>query len=194
MVVTVVTVTVYCYGRRAHTYPRRKGSFLAIFLYGGRQRGIALPSDQKTRFAGFAVRTGRQEPAGRMPRQCWRVWDWTEYERCEPKCVPSSQVCTPNTKTAREENSMLVGVCRGSTPANHEIGHRDMGRKGLQNLDPLGRRSDHPIHPLASVIVRQHHVQAELLAQHPGNRPAHGVRLPASGQHQLQAGRPLRTA
>ena len=97
-------------------------------------------------------------------------------------------------KTARVENSMLVGVCRGSTPANHEIGHRDMGRKGLQNLDPLGRRSDHPIHPLASVIVRQHHVQAELLAQHPGNRPAHGVRLPASGQHQLQAGRPLRTA
>jgi len=31
--------------------PRRKGSFLAIFLYGGRQRSMALPTDQKTRFA-----------------------------------------------------------------------------------------------------------------------------------------------
>lgn len=60
---------------------------------------------------------------------------------------------------------MLVRVCRCSTPANREIGHRDTGRKGLQKLDPLGR-SDNPIHPLAGIVVCQHHVQAEFLAQH----------------------------
>lgn len=35
----------------------KKGSFLARFQCGRRQRGIALPSDYKTRFAGFAVCT-----------------------------------------------------------------------------------------------------------------------------------------
>ncbi len=51
---------------------------------------------------------------------------------------------------------------------------RGMG-KGLQKLDTLGGRSEHPIHPLTGVVVRQHHVQAELLAQHPRDGPAHGV-------------------
>ena len=97
-----------------------------------------------------------------------------------------------HTKTARIENSILARVCRCSTAANRGIGHRDIGRKGLQHLDTLGGRSDHPVYLLAAVVVGQHHVQAELLAQHPGNRPTHGVRLPAGRQHQLQAGRTLR--
>ena len=97
-------------------------------------------------------------------------------------------------KTASVENSMLVRVCRCSTPANREIGRRDIGCKGLQKLDTLGLQSDHAIHPLASVVVRQHHIQAELFAQHAGNRPTHGVRLPAGRQHQLQAGCALRAA
>lgn len=42
--------------------------------------------------------------------------------------------------------------------------------------------------------MRQHHLQAQLLAQHPGNCPAHGVRLPAGGKHQLETGRALRAA
>ena len=37
--------------------PWRKGSFLAINPCGGRERGIALPSECKPRFAGFAVCT-----------------------------------------------------------------------------------------------------------------------------------------
>lgn len=65
----------------------------------------------------------------------------------------------------------------------------------LQKLDTLGRsQSDHPVHPLAGIVVGQHHLQAQLLSQHPGNGSAHGVRLPAGGQHQLQAGRTLRAA
>ena len=55
-------------------------------------------------------------------------------------------------KTASVENSMLVGVCRCSKPANREIGRRDMGRKGLQKLDTPGHQSDHAIHPLAGVV------------------------------------------
>ena len=65
----------------------------------------------------------------------------------------------------------------------------------LQKLDTLGRsQSDHPVHPFAGVVVRQHHVQAKFLAQHSGDRTAHGMRLPAGGQHQLQAGCALRAA
>ena len=68
---------------------------------------------------------------------------------------------------------------------------RGMG-KGIQKLDTLGDQSDHPVHPFAGIVVRQHHVESELPAQHSGNGSTHGVGLPARGQHQLQAGRPLR--
>ena len=64
MVVTVVMVTAYCYGRSTHICPRQKGSFLAIFQYGGRKRSISPPSGCKPRFAGFAVRTRQRRPAG----------------------------------------------------------------------------------------------------------------------------------
>ena len=43
---------------------RRNGPFLAIFQYGGRERGIAPPSDQKTRFARFAGSHPRQVRIG----------------------------------------------------------------------------------------------------------------------------------
>ena len=49
--------------------PRQKGSFLAESPCGGRERSIAPPSDQKTRFAGFAVRTRRCGATGRKPGQ-----------------------------------------------------------------------------------------------------------------------------
>jgi hypothetical protein len=48
IVVTVVMVTTYCYGRRTHTCPRRKGSFLAIFQYGGRERAIPPATGRET--------------------------------------------------------------------------------------------------------------------------------------------------
>ena len=70
MVVMVVMVTAYCYGRRTHTCPSQKGSFLAIFQYGGRERSTSPPSDQKTRFAGFAVRTRRPTRTRAIPCQC----------------------------------------------------------------------------------------------------------------------------
>lgn len=48
MVVTVVMVTAYCYGRRTHICPRQKGSFLAIFQYGGRERAIPPATGRET--------------------------------------------------------------------------------------------------------------------------------------------------
>ena len=105
--------------------PRRKGSFPHINRYGGRERAIPPQSDQKTRFAGFAVRTRRREPAGRKPRQRWRSQDGGEYGRCEPGCVPGSQVCTPVTRKAvRVENSILAQVCWWFYVERCEIGQR----------------------------------------------------------------------
>jgi hypothetical protein len=114
MVVTMVMVTAYCYGRRAHTCPRRKGSFLAKNQCGGRQRSIAPPSDHKTRFAGFAVRAQWCVPAGGMPRQCWRARDVEEIGRCEPVCVPGSQVCTPNTQKGLQKLDTLSHAAMSS--------------------------------------------------------------------------------
>ena len=62
-------VSAYCYGPRTRTCPRQKGSFPAIFQYGGRERSVSPPSDPKTRFAGFAVRTRRCGATGRMRRK-----------------------------------------------------------------------------------------------------------------------------
>lgn len=47
---------------------RRHGSFLAGFVYGGRERGAFLASDCKPRFAGFAVCTRRPRPAPKANR------------------------------------------------------------------------------------------------------------------------------
>lgn len=46
--VTMVTVVAFRCGRRTQPGPRRKGSFLAIFQYGGRERGISPPSGRET--------------------------------------------------------------------------------------------------------------------------------------------------
>jgi len=59
---------------------RQKGSFLAENQYGGRERSISPPSEQKTRFAGFAVRTWQCGQAGRKPGQRGPVRDGRSAE------------------------------------------------------------------------------------------------------------------
>ena len=111
MVVTMVMVTAYCYGRGTHTYPGQKGSFLAIFQCGGRKRSISLPSDQKTRFAGFAVRTWLCGPAGRKPSHCGPVRDGGNAEGANLGAYRVCRFAPDRTKTARDDNSMLARGC-----------------------------------------------------------------------------------
>ena len=111
MVVTMVTITAYCYGPRTRTCPRQKGSFLAIFQYGGRERSISPPSGQEIRFAGFAVRIWQCVQASRKPGQRGPVRVGGNAEGANLGAYP---VCTPVArKTARDENSMLVRGCGG---------------------------------------------------------------------------------
>ena len=68
MVVTMVMVSAYCYGPRTHTCPRRKGSFLAIFQYGGASAAfryrLARKQDlQGLRFAPDGVGQRAESPA-----------------------------------------------------------------------------------------------------------------------------------
>ncbi len=121
--------------------PRRKGSFLAIFLYGGRQRSIAPPSGHKTRFAGFAVRTRWHGLVGQMPRQCWRVRDCWERGKCEPGVRTGFAGLHPaHKKTTEDGNSMLALVCGHLAAKIHQIGYGGKPRKDLQKLDPPGRQ------------------------------------------------------
>ena len=56
-----------------------------------------------------------------------------EWGRCEPGCVPGSQVCTPaKRKTARIENSMLARVCSRFAGWVAEIGPRAFAHRLTQ--------------------------------------------------------------
>ena len=95
-------------------------------------------------------------------------------------------------------NSPHACACARPTASYDNLCPMRQTRRGIRlasrNWTPPGGRSHHPVHPLAGFVVRQHHVQAKFLAQHPGNGSAHGVLLPAGVQHQLETGRALRVA
>ena len=55
---------------------------------------------------------------------------------------------------------MLVRHCSRFAAQKPEVGLREERRKDLQKLDTLVDRSDHPVHPLAGVVVGQHDVQS----------------------------------
>ena len=80
------------------------------------------PENKVCRVCGSHLAKGA---TGKIPHRRWRVRDWSDYGRCEPECVPGSQVCTPAArKTAWDENSMLVRVCWWFYVERCEIGHR----------------------------------------------------------------------
>ena len=75
---------------------------------------------QGLRFAPGSVGNRAESPVS--AGLCAKAGEWG---RCEPGCVPGSQVCTPaKRKTARIENSMLARVCRRFAGWVAEIGPR----------------------------------------------------------------------
>ena len=230
MVVMVVMVTAYCYGRSTHICPRQKGSFLAIFQYGGRKRSISPPSGCKPRFAGFAVRTRQRRPAGVSAVVCGmagtqmvRTSVRTGFAGLHPgqtkngqdrklnagaglqparwlgcRNRPTSLCARSDASDTAPRNYLYACACACLTESYDNLCPMRQTRRGIRlasrNWTPPGGRSHHPVHPLAGFVVRQHHVQAKFLAQHPGNGSAHGVLLPAGVQHQLETGRALRVA
>lgn len=111
-------------GATPATPPRQKGSFLAESPCGGRERSIAPPSGQETRFAGFAVRTWLCGPAGRKPSHCGPVRDGGNAEGANLGAYRVCRFAPDRTKTARDENSMLARVCSRFVGWIAEIGPR----------------------------------------------------------------------
>ena len=94
MVVTMVMVSAYCYGPRTHTCPRQKGSFLAIFQYGGASAAFRYRPTRKQGLQGLRFApggTGRRAECPVSAGLCVKAGEW---ETCEPRCVPGLQVCT----------------------------------------------------------------------------------------------------
>ena len=133
MVVTMVMVTSYCYGRRTHRCTRRKGSFLATFQCGGARAqhcATVRPENKVCRVCGSHLAVWASGPKARSARACA---GWRQRGRCEPCCVPGLQVCTPaERKTARVENSMLARVCSRFAGWVAEIGPRAFAHRLTQ--------------------------------------------------------------
>ena len=108
---------------------------------------------------------------------------------------PTSLCARSDASDTAPRNYLYACACACLTESYDNLCPMRQTRRGIRlasrNWTPPGGRSHHPVHPLAGFVVRQHHVQAKFLAQHSGNGSAHGVGLPAGGQHQLQAGRAL---
>ncbi len=101
MVVTMVMVTAYCYGRRTHTSPRRKGSFPAIFQYGGASaalryrlarkqglQGLRFAPDGAGRWVEFRISAGL---CGIAVTQKVRTWVRTRFAGLHPVRAENGQ-------------------------------------------------------------------------------------------------------
>ncbi|QOJ23868.1 MAG: hypothetical protein HRU78_09595 [Gammaproteobacteria bacterium] len=73
---------------------------------------------------------------GQKPGQRGPVLDGGNAVRCEPECVPGSQVCTPvRAKTAGARTQCWCGFAGNSPPEAAKS-----ATKGIQNLDTLAAR------------------------------------------------------
>lgn len=110
----------------AHAYmPQAKGVLPGdIPIRGARAQHLATvwPGNKVCRVCGSHLVVWASGPKARSARACA---GWRQRGRCEPSCVPGSQVCTQaKRKTARDENSMLARVCSRFAGWVAEIGPR----------------------------------------------------------------------
>ena len=106
----MVMVSAYCYGPRTHTCPKQKGSFLAIFQYGGASAAFRYRPTRKQGLQGLRFApggTGRRAECPVSAGLCVKAGEW---ETCEPRCVPGLQGCTP---TARKRPGTKTHYWRG---------------------------------------------------------------------------------
>lgn len=127
-----------------------------------------------------------------MLRQCLRAWNGGAYGRCESRCVPGSQACTPDARKWPGSKTQCWCGFAGDSPLRTL---KSASVTSAQRPPEIG----HPwqlirLHSLAGIFVRRYHVHPQLLAHHSGDFPTHRVRLPAGGQHQLEIGCTLRAA
>ena len=115
----------------AHAYmPQAKGVLPGdIPIRGARAQHFATvwPGNKVCRVCGSHLAVWASGPKARSARACA---GWRQRGRCEPSCVPGSQVCTQaKRKTARIENSMLARVCSRFVGWIAEIGPRAFAQR-----------------------------------------------------------------
>ena len=115
----------------AHAYmPQAKGVLPGdIPIRGARAQHFATvrPENKVCRVCGSHLAVWASGPKARSARACA---GWRQRGRCEPSCVPGSQVCTQaKRKTARIENSMLARVCSRFVGWIAEIGPRAFAQR-----------------------------------------------------------------
>lgn len=120
----VKVVMVYCYGRRIHRCPMRKGAFLAIFQCGGARAQHFATDCHKNK----VCRVCGSHP---VPRAMgWNAASALTCAGCSGGATLRTEVRTgfaglhPEcTKTARDGNSMLTRVCERFVAGNRQISH-----------------------------------------------------------------------
>ena len=107
------------------TTPGKTGPSCRKSNTGGRQRGASPPSDQKTRFAGFAVRTWQCGQAGRKPGQRGPVRDSGNAEGAN---LGAYRVCRfaprPHEKRPGTKTQCWRGVAADSPPGLQKSAHK----------------------------------------------------------------------
>ncbi len=122
MVVTMVMVTAYCYGRGMHTCPGKTGPSWPKSNTGGDSAALRYRLARKQGLQGlrFALGGAGQRAECRVNADVCGI-----VGKEESANLGAHRVCTPvRAKTARDENSMLVRVCSRFAGWVAEIGPR----------------------------------------------------------------------
>jgi hypothetical protein len=106
-----VMVTAYCYGRRTHTCPRQKGSFLAIFQYGGASAALRHRLARKKVCRVCGSHAGGVRQWAESPVSAGLCWMATTQKVGTFVRTRFAGLHPGHTKMARDENSILARVC-----------------------------------------------------------------------------------
>ena len=116
-----------------HRSPCKRGPSRPNRHAGGASAEFRHRPTIKQGLQGLRFAPGSVWARGAKARSARACAGWPQRGRCEPWCVPGSQVCTPaKRKTARKENSMLARVCSRFAGWVAEIGPRAFAHRLTQ--------------------------------------------------------------